>query len=77
MRDPVDEHRTDFTEPRSDWSVAVAIALSIIICLAAFIWIFVQLEPFLSDFVSQAELATPAVETQASPEATEESIPVQ
>lgn len=51
---------------RSDWTTAVAIAVAIAICLIAFIWIFLRLDPYLSDFVSD-DPATPAIE--ASPTA--------
>ena len=59
MRDPTyddpqpDERRTH------DWSVAVTIALAILICLIAFIWIFVQLEPFMTDFIGSEAAASP------------------
>jgi hypothetical protein len=49
-------------QDRSDWTTAIAIALAILICLAAFIWIFLRLDPYLSDFVSDDDPATPATE---------------
>jgi hypothetical protein len=68
MRDPVEEHRPEFDTPRSDWGIAAAIAFTIVICIAAFIWIFIQLEPLLSDFVSEADLVTPTtIVTEATP----------
>jgi hypothetical protein len=67
MRDPVEEYRTDYPRPRGDWGVAIAIALSIVICVAAFIWLFVELEPFLSDFVSEATVSTPTLESEPAP----------
>jgi hypothetical protein len=73
MRNPVEEHRTDYTPSRGDWGVALAIALTIAICLAAFIWIFVALEPFLSDFVSEAELASPTIENAPAEDAAQPS----
>ena len=50
-----------FREP-SSWGVAMAIAITIVICLAAFIWIFVSLEPAMSDFIAEDALATPTAQ---------------
>jgi len=50
MRDPVSDDPSPSANRSSDRGVAVAIALSIVICLAAFVWIFVALDPILSDF---------------------------
>lgn len=50
MRHPTDDGPPTYDGRRSDWSVAAAMALSIVICLAAFVWIFVELDPFLDDF---------------------------
>jgi hypothetical protein len=53
-----------------DWGVAAAIAISIVICLAAFVWIFVELDPFMDDFTGSN--ATVTSDPSASPiEATE------
>jgi hypothetical protein len=53
-----------------DWNVAAAIAISIVICLAAFVWIFVELDPFMDDFTGSN--ATVTADPAASPvEATE------
>lgn len=68
MRDPVEEHRPELNQARNDWGIAIAIGITIVICIAAFIWIFLQLEPLLSDFVSEADLATPTVVTDATSE---------
>lgn len=68
MRDPVEEHRPGLTGTRGDWGIAIAIALTILICIVAFIWIFVQLEPFLSDFISEADLGTPTIPTDGTRE---------
>lgn len=68
MRDPVDEHRPGFRRSRGDWGVAASIVLTIVICITAFIWIFLQLDPLLSDFISEADLATPTAVSEPSPE---------
>lgn len=61
------EHHASLRPPdRSDWTTALAIAVAIAICLTAFVWIFLRLDPYLSDFVSD-DPATPA--SEASPTA--------
>ena len=47
------------SDSRSDRGVAIAIALSILICLVAFVWIFVELEPFMSDFTGTDAVVSP------------------
>jgi hypothetical protein len=55
-----------------DRGVAITIALSIIICLTAFVWIFIQLDPFLDDFtgtdvtVTADPAASPVDETDTT-----------
>ncbi|HUG15140.1 MAG TPA: hypothetical protein VMM78_08975 [Thermomicrobiales bacterium] len=68
MRDPVEEHRPEYDRSRNDWSIAAAIAVTIVICIATFIWIFIELEPLLSDFVSEADVMTPTIVTDATRE---------
>ena len=58
----------DDTAPSREWTVALALALAILICLGAFVWLFIQLDPFMSDFISGTDLVTPTVEL-ASPTA--------
>jgi hypothetical protein len=59
-------HRTEdeiapaYTEPPS-WGVAAAVAVTIVICIATFVWIYVRLEPFMNDFISAEAIATPTV----------------
>jgi hypothetical protein len=62
-----DEVAPTFTEPPS-WGVAAAIAVTIVICIAAFVWIFVRLEPFMNDFISEEAIATPTVVATSTPE---------
>ena len=68
MRDPVEEQRPEFDRSRNDWGIAAAIAIAIVICIATFIWIFIELEPLLSDFVSESDMATPTFVTDATSE---------
>lgn len=56
---PNDDNLAPRASQRTDWGVAIAIALSIFICLAAFIWIFVEIEPFMSDFTGSDAIITP------------------
>jgi hypothetical protein len=42
-----------------DWGVAIAIALTIVICLVAFVWIFIELDPYLDDFTGSDVTVTP------------------
>ena len=46
----------------NDRSVAIALALSILICLATFVWIFIEIEPFMSDFTGNDVVVTPAAD---------------
>lgn len=49
--------------------VGVSMAITIIICVAAFIWIYLRVGPFLSDFIpAKSHTLTPV--TQAAPAAT-------
>ncbi len=50
VRQPDDDSPRRVDQRGTDWGIAIAIALSIVICLAAFVWIFVELDPFLDDF---------------------------
>ena len=51
--------------PRPDqtaWFQAVSIAVAIVICLIAFTWLFLRLDPYMTDFVSSdAESSVPVV----------------
>lgn len=49
------------SERRADWIVAGSIAVAILICLVAFVWVFVELEPLMDDFIpgSAAPTVTP------------------
>ncbi len=78
MRQSPDGELPPLAKRSSDWGVAVAIALSIVICLAAFIWIFVELDPLLSDFTGTDTIVTPEpVDPAASPsDGTESSDPI-
>ena len=68
MREPDAEDVLPPHKRTNDWGVAVAIAVSIVICLATFVWIFVEIEPFMSDFIGSNVVATPElVDPQASP----------
>jgi hypothetical protein len=53
-----------------DWGVPLVIAIAIVISMAAFILIFVRLEPYMSDFIANDAVASPIVTgspTVASP----------
>lgn len=67
MHDPANDELQEQFEPAGDWSVAVAIVATIVICIVAFIWIFIRLDPFLDDFVSSTDLTSPTVIDSASP----------
>lgn len=55
--------------PKSrEWTIALTLGLAILICLGAFVWLFIQLDPFMADFISGADPVTPAVDA-ASPTA--------
>ena len=70
MRRPHDDGSPPNDEASKDWGVAVTIAITIVICLAAFVWIFVELDPFMDDFTGSD--ATVTSDPAASPvEATE------
>jgi hypothetical protein len=70
MRRPHDDDSPPDDAASTDWGVAAAIAISIVICLAAFVWIFVELDPFMDDFTGSD--ATVTSDPAASPvEATE------
>jgi hypothetical protein len=60
MREPHDLGPVSYEE-RSYWGLTVAIGITIVICLIAFIWIFLRLNPFLSDFTGSDVLLTPTV----------------
>ena len=54
----------------SSWFAAIAIVVTIAICLVAFVWIFMRLNPYLSDFVTvDAPTVVPAASPSASPPA--------
>lgn len=59
MREPFGDEAPPTADRGNDWGVAVVIALSIFICLATFIWIFVALEPFMNDFTGTDVIVTP------------------
>lgn len=67
MRDPVEEHRPEFDRSQNEWGIALAIGFTIIICIVAFILIFIQLEPLLSDFISESDISTPSTEPDTIP----------
>lgn len=52
-----------------DWGVAVTIGVAILICLAVFVWIFVLLDPLMTDFIGgdDGSFATPAVTASPAP----------
>jgi hypothetical protein len=52
MNDPQDRHASDTSFRQRDWPVALTLALAILIVVVAFVWLFLQIDPFLSDFVS-------------------------
>ena len=60
MNDPYDRDALSAAFRRRDWQVAATLAIAVLIVLVAFIWLLVQIDPFLSDFVSIDD-GTPAV----------------
>lgn len=56
MVDPDENWQPD---RRADWFVAASIGVAIVICLVAFVWVFVQLDPFLDDFIPGNAAPTP------------------
>ena len=61
MRQPTDDDLLPEPPPSNDWGVAVTIGVAIVICVAAFLWIFFELEPFMSDF--NGSDSTPTLES--------------
>jgi hypothetical protein len=65
----MNERQSRGAEPRrakpAQWFTGVSIALVVLVCLAIFIFAFVQLDPYLSDFVSDD--ATPTESPTAEP----------
>ncbi len=61
MRNSIETNSPTRRTPNSDRAIAIAIAFSILICLAAFAWIFVQLEPLMDDFTGTDVVVTPEV----------------
>jgi hypothetical protein len=59
MRETVNDESSSHGFLRSDLGIALAIAVSIVICLAAFIWIFVEIEPYMRDFTGSNVVITP------------------
>ncbi|MGH9175557.1 MAG: hypothetical protein ACRD1H_14425 [Vicinamibacterales bacterium] len=59
MRQPIDDDLLPGPLPSNDWGIAAAIAVAIVISVAAFLWIFFQLEPFMSDFAGADATFTP------------------
>ncbi|MDQ3548533.1 MAG: hypothetical protein M3439_06895 [Chloroflexota bacterium] len=68
LREPVNDGPSPAATSRraSDWGVAVAIAFSIVICLVAFVWIFIALDPILSDFTGSDMIVTPELADPAT-----------
>jgi hypothetical protein len=60
MSDSEDQYPFDARLRRRDWQVAVSLAIAVLIVLVAFVWLLVQIDPFLSDFVSTDE-ASPVI----------------
>jgi hypothetical protein len=52
MNDPGENDHLSATLRRRDWHVAVSLIIAVVIVLVAFVWLLVQIDPFLSDFVS-------------------------
>ena len=59
----------DDTAPSREWTVALTFGLAILICLAAFVWLFIRLDPFMSDFISGTDPVTPTVDLASPPSA--------
>lgn len=65
MPDRSTDPSDDIAQPR-EWTIALTLGLAILLCLGAFVWLFIQLDPFMSDFISGTDSVTPSVEL-ASP----------
>jgi|GEM_PF-7065962 len=59
MREPSDDRLPPSASRTTDKGVAIAIAITILICIVAFVWIFVELDPFLDDFTGSDVILTP------------------
>ena len=67
MREPYDD-RPPLREDRSnDWRVAAAFGVSILICLITFVWIFIELDPFMGDFTGRDVIVMPDATELADP----------
>jgi hypothetical protein len=49
----------------SGWLTGISMLVAIVICVAAFIWLFLQIDPYLSDFISGDEPTPTMIETPA------------
>jgi hypothetical protein len=67
MREPYEDRLPPLDDQRGDWGVAAAIAVAIAISLVAFVWIFVELEPFMGDFTGRDVIVTPEATELANP----------
>jgi cytoskeletal protein RodZ len=66
MTDPGLTNRLRQHSRRSGLMVGVTMALTIAICIVGFIWVFAQLEPYVSDFVNRAPAPAESQQHQSS-----------
>jgi hypothetical protein len=50
----------------SGWLTGITMAVAIVICIAAFIWLFLRIDPYLSDFISGDDPTPTSVETPSA-----------
>lgn len=59
MQDPGLNHRLQQRSRRSGFMIGLTMALTLAVCVGSFTFIYAQLEPMVSDFVSNGETAVP------------------
>ena len=62
MQDPGLNHRLQQRSRRSGFMIGLTMALTLAVCVGSFTFIYAQLEPVVSDFVSSGETAAVATE---------------
>jgi hypothetical protein len=73
MQDPGLNHRLHQRSRRSGFMIGLTMALTLIVCVGSFTLIYAQLEPVVSDFVSDGETAVVAT----SPPEVAEAVPTE
>jgi hypothetical protein len=69
MQDPGLNHRLQQRSRRSGFMIGLTMALTLAVCVGSFTFIYAQLEPVVSDFVSDDETETPPTQEPVVAEA--------